>query len=528
MPLILAVEPDRRQASHVASVLRHRLEAELVIAESAARALDSLADRVPDVLLTSPLLSWQDEAALAARLRDLGPAAAHVQALTIPILATSKPIAAPRKGVLSALRRHRVRASTPDGCEPSVFAEQVALYLERASAEREAHAAPAPLLVDASTPPMQVAPEPLLPAAAPHVEIPAAVIDVVAPAIELVGGVEEIHNVTPDDSPIPVAELPAPIEVEVPEAVETVVAMPIEEMLAPSPVVEEMPPLVVEIVVPVLDIAAPVIEFVTPPAPALTAEKMAAAVVDSPAPPVETVEPVEEALSPIVEAAETPSIAVESPGLATRLREALSVLRRHYMPVVRSDAPDAAVVPEPVASAPVTAPEPALCAAADEILEFAAEEIPVLAVDGAPVPADEDEAWVAVPLDAIVEAPGASMDLPEAPSADEDVWVLTPIPEMEELFVAPVVQTPAEATMTLPVADVPRVAEVLKAPEPPAQSSPKKKAGRPKKKPAQDEWGFFDPDQCGFAALLDKLDQITENEAGAETRDDTNVRLIAY
>jgi hypothetical protein len=28
-------------------------------------------------------------------------------------------------------------------------------------------------------------------------------------------------------------------------------------------------------------------------------------------------------------------------------------------------------------------------------------------------------------------------------------------------------------------------------------------------KPAVDEWGFFDPEQCGFSALLAKLDEIT-------------------
>jgi hypothetical protein len=34
-------------------------------------------------------------------------------------------------------------------------------------------------------------------------------------------------------------------------------------------------------------------------------------------------------------------------------------------------------------------------------------------------------------------------------------------------------------------------------------------------KPAQDEWGFFDPEQCGFAALLAKLDEITHlNDGG--------------
>ena len=30
--------------------------------------------------------------------------------------------------------------------------------------------------------------------------------------------------------------------------------------------------------------------------------------------------------------------------------------------------------------------------------------------------------------------------------------------------------------------------------------------------PVQDEWGFFDPEQCGFSALLTKLDEITEDE----------------
>ena len=30
-------------------------------------------------------------------------------------------------------------------------------------------------------------------------------------------------------------------------------------------------------------------------------------------------------------------------------------------------------------------------------------------------------------------------------------------------------------------------------------------------KPLQDEWGFFDPEQCGFAALLAKLEEITDS-----------------
>ena len=40
-------------------------------------------------------------------------------------------------------------------------------------------------------------------------------------------------------------------------------------------------------------------------------------------------------------------------------------------------------------------------------------------------------------------------------------------------------------------------------------------------KPIQDEWGFFDPEQCGFAALLAKLDEITEGAEEPEVRQTT-------
>jgi hypothetical protein len=45
------------------------------------------------------------------------------------------------------------------------------------------------------------------------------------------------------------------------------------------------------------------------------------------------------------------------------------------------------------------------------------------------------------------------------------------------------------------------------------ETKPKKRAKSTK--PAQDEWGFFDPEQCGFAALLEKLDEITQVGDGA-------------
>jgi hypothetical protein len=44
------------------------------------------------------------------------------------------------------------------------------------------------------------------------------------------------------------------------------------------------------------------------------------------------------------------------------------------------------------------------------------------------------------------------------------------------------------------------------------ENGDKKKKKRSKASPAQDEWGFFDPDQCGFAALIEKLEEITDKD----------------
>jgi hypothetical protein len=137
MALILAIEPDRRQASQLTAIVRGRLHAELVLGESAERALAALGQRVPDLILTSVLLSPKDEATLGVRLRALDGAAVHVQTLTIPMLAISSEDGGGRLGgVLSALRREKSKSGASDGCDPDVFAEQCREYLERAAAER--------------------------------------------------------------------------------------------------------------------------------------------------------------------------------------------------------------------------------------------------------------------------------------------------------------------------------------------------------------------------------------------------------
>ena len=139
MALILAIESDRRQVNYLTAMVRGKLHAELVLGDTAEGALERLGDRVPDLILTTPLLSPKDEQALGERLRRLNGVAAHVQMLTLPVFAQpSRPAANPRGGVLSALLGDRSQASGPDGCDPAVFAEQCKEYLRRSEEERDA------------------------------------------------------------------------------------------------------------------------------------------------------------------------------------------------------------------------------------------------------------------------------------------------------------------------------------------------------------------------------------------------------
>ena len=171
MTLILAVEPDTRQAARLSSVLRGRRHTEVVVAKSADAALETMQGRVPNVLLTSQLLSPQDEARLADWLKDLGPAGTRIQALTIPILAPKATTEAPQRGgLLSSFRRRTKQA--PQGCEPRMFAEHVSAYLDQGLVEgvEDVTQELAPVAEASTAEPMllEAAPEPVLFEAAPE------------------------------------------------------------------------------------------------------------------------------------------------------------------------------------------------------------------------------------------------------------------------------------------------------------------------------------------------------------------------
>src|SRR5689334_22165697 len=122
MFLILAIEPDRRQASRLTAIARGPIRnAELVTVDTVEAALEVLDRHVPDLLLISMLLSAKDDAALAERLRELDTAGRQVQTLVIPMFAAPR-----RNGDGGLLARFtRSEADGPShGCQPGVFAAQ--------------------------------------------------------------------------------------------------------------------------------------------------------------------------------------------------------------------------------------------------------------------------------------------------------------------------------------------------------------------------------------------------------------------
>src|SRR5215467_6606297 len=152
MSLILAVEPDRRQAAHLTHIVRQRVGVELILAETTELALAQIGNRVPDLILVPALLSPTEDAALAAALRVIA-TAAHVQMLTTPLFASAAP-ATRARGMLSAFRRAKLAKPATDGCDPAEFATQISSYLEAAAEQRAAAQFSEPLLpVLAAAPP---------------------------------------------------------------------------------------------------------------------------------------------------------------------------------------------------------------------------------------------------------------------------------------------------------------------------------------------------------------------------------------
>jgi hypothetical protein len=426
MPLILAIEPDKKQASQLTAIVRGRLHAELILGESAERALAALGPRVPDLILTSALLSPKDESALGERLRALNGAAAHVQTLTTPVLATShgRGLVSGRAGsVLSALRREKPSSDAPAGCDPAVFAEQCREYLERAETDR-ASKAERELDAEIDHQPVQSAP------VEEHIETETEAVVLAAPQLDVPTEEAEIDFTTP---PVDAVDTPMTMTPDAQPELRQFFTLPADEEEGPASLLAAVA--------------------------ALAAEEAAAMAAQAPRQPT-AVEPeaapvYELDAATVAEFESVPSIDAQSESVdatlsETELYSALPAVETVRWPTlaVAADAP----------------PPPAAASEPDETKEWL-DIIEALRRDAAQVP-------LPAPMPTPAPAPA-------------------PAP------------TPA---LTIPA---PAVAREEPAAEP---------AGRLRRRAsAEDEWGIFDPEQCGFQALLAKLEKITE-ENDAQTK----------
>jgi hypothetical protein len=155
-----------------------------------------------------------------------------------------------------------------------------------------------------------------------------------------------------------------------------------------------------------------------------------------------------------------------------------------------------------------------------------------------PLPLDRDhmlprvEGVLAEPcIDAAIEDLPATATAVAAPALMEQVLPAPAAPAQQVRLIehVPVIVREKEAAAQVleaaaPVPDVPARPErgrrsTRSTPPKPVQEPVQPAAGKKRKprKPVQDEWGFFDPQQCGFAALLARLDELAEEETASAT-----------
>lgn len=591
MPLILAIEPDKRQAAHL-SALRKSLDAELVISDTAERAIDALGERVPDLVLTSALLSPKDECALVHRLRALNGAAAHVQTLTIPVLAAPARRSTKAAGMFARLKRLGPAPAAPDGCDPTVFAGQVTAYLEHATAERERVAASAAVLEAPAT--LEIAAEPQTP---------------VSPGIKAADWFEP-HTALEVAASEPIVALEPTAELEPGIPVEPAAGLELVGRSEPAAVLETVVELEAEVVADDPMATIEQIERVSvlePSAPTDQLEVESLGALE----PIATVEP-DVAPEPVaaLEVAFSETVAELEPTEAVTVLASLTALEPD-MALELAAALDAAETIEP--SAPVvmrhlqreqdsrTMPcsEPQLIVAGEATLELEAivdvdstvEMEPVVELEpiieleresetvapdrpeppeaGEPIVLNVDELDLNAFLAELAAATADNSDspadiaarestVPDGPAtrstsdstATDELWMALPErhlswPPIDGLQAEETLRCHIESCEPAPVETAaPPTSAVLeraqldevdidatrgrhapppsrkreqpgaaRRPVPPGQRPPN---GRRRRKgtaaPVQDEWGFFDPEQCGFAALVAKLDEVVDAE----------------
>jgi hypothetical protein len=127
MAYMLAVEPDQGQAALLRNAVAAQLRTTLTVVDSMDAAIAAIGDGVPSLIFVSSLLPPREEDELLAHLRTLAEADCP-QVLITPWMSAPGSVDRPGRCWSSPFKRPRWR---PAGCEPSVFANQIAVYLDQ-------------------------------------------------------------------------------------------------------------------------------------------------------------------------------------------------------------------------------------------------------------------------------------------------------------------------------------------------------------------------------------------------------------
>ena len=135
MAYALAVEPDASQAEALERMLNARIGGALRVVGSIDEAFGALVERIPDLILMSPLLAPQDEEQIVARLGSMGIDASHVRLLSIPRFGDNPaPVEKKRR---FGWQSQKEPSYVGGGCDPVAFANDVTEYLSQASTLRQ-------------------------------------------------------------------------------------------------------------------------------------------------------------------------------------------------------------------------------------------------------------------------------------------------------------------------------------------------------------------------------------------------------
>jgi hypothetical protein len=463
----------RDETSHAAKIVaiaRGTLHADIVVTDSAEQALASLAKAVPDLVLISQLLSPKDDQAITDGLRQLDTKGVSVQTLVIPILSSSASSDHKQTGLLGRLRKNRTSGTAPDGCDPDEYDAQITEYLERAAAEREAaqesagqagHHMPPPVAVLAPPEPVSSVLD-VLPVSAPDV----------LPVLPVVPALDDVDVVVPREDVFAAAVdesrdeiLPNAInDLDISEigGINEIAAASVEEVEPPTQTFEPVPD--VEPQVEQLLEAPSAREIEEPPFDRTPWDEID---LDSPDADalVLTAEAIDlDAFLKELEGSEAPAPKHK----ATRIESvpAFEAVAPTVEPVRRAERPEAPVWGR-----------------------FAWPRLEGVTVADLPIETDFEIAGdpELAEFAAALQGPADRLDEDVQDRFDEELWM--PLATQPDYVWPRMESAPAKTASSAPVA-----AAAI-----PAQG---------KGKAPQDEWGLFDPDQCGMAAVMKRVSLI--------------------